>query len=79
MVSLCQTSKAHKAFADHELVKVVVGCIPHNPDDAHDPENLLPYDDQRIQFAFRGNSGEVLLADRDKVRVAVFDQSLANP
>jgi hypothetical protein len=77
MVSLCQTSKAHKAFANHEfLAKVAVGCMPHNPDDAHDPENLLAYDDdQRIQFGFRGNSGQVLLADHAKVRVAVFDYS----
>jgi hypothetical protein len=55
MVSLLQTGKAHEAFADHELVKVVVGCVSHDPDDAQ----LRPYDDERIHFAFRGNSGNM--------------------
>ena len=75
MVSLCQTGKAHEAFADHELVNVVVGCVSHDPDDAH----LRPYNDERIQFAFRGDSSKILLADRAKVRVAVFAHSPANP
>ena len=75
MVSLCQTGKAHEAFADHELVNVVVGCVSHDPDDVH----LGPLNDKRIQFAFRGDSSKILLADRAKVRVAVFDHSPANP
>jgi hypothetical protein len=79
MVSLCQTGKAQKAFADHELVRVVVVCISHDPDDARDPEKLCLYADQRAQFVFRGKSAKVLLADRAKVRVAVFDHSPSNP
>ena len=75
MVYLCQTGKAHEAFADHELVNVVVGCVYHDPDDVH----LHPLNDKRIQFAFRGDSSKILLADRAKVRVAVFAHSPANP
>eukprot|EP00978_Attheya_sp_CCMP212_P039777 scaffold210296_cov52-Attheya_sp.AAC.2 len=59
MISLCQAGKAHKAFADHELVKVVVGCVSHDPDDAHDLEKLRPYDDKCIQSR-QGSRGCVL-------------------
>jgi hypothetical protein len=69
MVFLCQSGRAHKAFFNHQLVKVVVGCVSHDPNDDHDPDKLCPHADRRIQFACRGNFGDVLHSDRDEVRV----------
>jgi hypothetical protein len=65
-----RTGQSEKFFREQGYTAdVVIGCISHNPEDTL--EDLGPFEDRRIQYAFRGTSGGILL--EGVVQVALFD------
>jgi hypothetical protein len=59
----------------HHDAKLVVGKLVHNPrkmQKCKAPKSL-PFEDERKQYTFRNETGNVLFKDKAKVAVALFD------
>jgi hypothetical protein len=71
----CIGGKWKVAFADRNDVGLVTGKLVHNAglvscDDEVEP---VAYEDGRMQYAFRKQTGDMLLVDKSKMGVALFD------
>ena len=55
-----------------KIIEYVEGKMVYNGGQAR-TATPVPFRDQRMQYAFRGYTGDVLLKDRSKIAVALFD------
>jgi hypothetical protein len=71
--------KAYRA-GERNALELVMGTLVHNPDQVkHHGATSEAFEDVRKQFAFRVLAGNLLLADKKKIGVALFDVPLAVP